>query len=137
MTIWIALTTGLMVLEMLTGTFYLLVLSGGAAAGALAAFFDMSLTSQIALCAAVTFTGWWVLYRRGFTLKRAPANANPDVHTDIGQIVRLVNVDSSGRHQVDYRGALWAARVEGGAAQLDIDYTIIRVEGNTLILQQP
>ena len=52
-TVWWLVTGGLIALELITGTFYLLMLSVGAAASALAAHADLSLTWQIVVGAIV------------------------------------------------------------------------------------
>ncbi len=61
---WWILALGLGVLELMTGTFYLLVLAAGCAAGGLAAWFGAGLTVQVLATAAVAIAGWVWLWRR-------------------------------------------------------------------------
>jgi membrane protein implicated in regulation of membrane protease activity len=132
--IWIATATMLAVFEMLTGTFYLLVLALGAAAGAAVAGMGASITVQLGAAAVITALGWGALYKFGPRFTRREASGNPDVNPDIGAIVRITEVSDTGTHKVTYRGTTWTARVEHTSAELNRDYIIARVEGATLIL---
>lgn len=133
--IWLALAALFAVIEMTSGTFYLLVLSLGAMAGAAAAGLEWQIALQLGVAAITTGLGWAVLYKYGPRLSRRDAASSPDVNPDIGAAVRLSSLGNAGQHQVNYRGAHWAARVEGGVADLTRDYTIVRVEGAVLILK--
>ncbi len=52
-TLWLLLAGGLVIAELMTGTFYLLMLSLGATAAALTAYADGSLTWQIVIAALI------------------------------------------------------------------------------------
>ena len=72
-TLWWLLAGGLIALELLTGTFYLLMLSLGVAGAAIAAHLGASVTVQLVV-AAVLGGGFWPLFRRGvFCLLRGHA----------------------------------------------------------------
>ena len=76
--------------ELATGTFYLLMIGVGMAAGALAAHAGAPLVGQI-VTAALVGGGAVVLWnwRGSKQPKAAPANANSDVHIDLGEMVRV------------------------------------------------
>ena len=78
--IWIGVATVLAVLEMMSGTFYLLVLALGAAAGACVAGLEGGVSAQLGAAALITAAGWGALYKFGPHLTRREASSNPDVN---------------------------------------------------------
>lgn len=100
--------------ELLIGTFYLLMVALGLGAGALAAFLGLSLNMQI-LCATLTAsvtTGLW--HWKNYKNPRAAIySENKDAIIDIGETVEVVNWDAQQTTKVRYRGAQWAARWVG------------------------
>ena len=108
-TIWWLLAGGAVALELMTGTFYLLMLAVGLAAAALAAHFGLALTAQM-LVAAVVGGGAVVLWHwmRSKEPKPAEAQANTDVQMDIGETVHVTHWNTDGTASVKYRGAHWA-----------------------------
>ena len=87
-TIWWLLAGAAVGIELVTGTFYLLMLAIGLAAAALAAHLGLPLTGQL-VAAAVLGGGAVVLwhYLRGEQPNKQPAQSNADVHIDIGEPV--------------------------------------------------
>ena len=133
---WIA--AGLLVAaELASGTFYLLMLAVGAAAGALAAHLGMSLTGQVlaaALTGGAAVVGWHL--KRSRMPAPAPASSNPDVNLDIGQCVQVETWSADGLAKVQYRGAAWQARFIGSAPAQSGRHVIRAVEGNCLLLDR-
>src|SRR5690606_3278509 len=113
-TLWWLLAGALVAAELATGTFYLLMLAAGCAAGALAAHAGMGTTAQVVVGALVGMgaTALWH-FKRARQPRSAPAESNRDVNLDIGQtvVVRLWGEDGS--TQVHYRGATWSAAFAG------------------------
>ena len=107
-TIWWLLAGGAVALELMTGTFYLLMLAVGLAAAALAAHFGLALTALM-LVAAVVGGGAVVLWHwmRSNEPKPAEAQANTDVQMDIGETVHVTHWNADGTASVKYRGAHW------------------------------
>lgn len=135
-TFWIVLAALLAVAEMMTGTFYLLVLAGGAVIGAIAAVLGVSMTFQVLGAALAAAAGFVALQNfRGRAGTSPSASQNPDLHTDIGAVVRISSVDPGGRVRVNYRGADWTARVEGDTVDREHDYRIIQIDGSVLVLK--
>jgi len=131
---WIA--TGLLVLaELASGTFYLLMLALGLAGGALAAHAGLALAGQLATAAVVGGAAViaWHLQRRRQPLTPAIA-ANRDVLLDVGERVHVPRWDSDGRARVHYRGAAWAARWVGNGPPEAGDLVIRALDGNELQL---
>ncbi len=134
-TFWIVLAAILAIAEMMTGTFYLLVLALGAVVGALAAVLGLSMTFQVLGATLAAAAGFAALQNyRARVGARAPAAKNPDVHPDIGAVVRIASVDPGGRVCVNYRGADWTARVDGGVVDSTRDYQIAQIDGSVLVL---
>ena len=105
-TLWLLVAGGLVVAELLTGTFYLLMLSLGATAAALTAYADGSFTWQI-VSAAIVGGGAAVLWHLKKPLSNDAQDSN--VHLDIGETVSVDAWDAQGHTQVKHRGAQWAA----------------------------
>lgn len=129
---WIAAGT-LVALELATGTFYLLMLAAGCAAGALAAHAGMGSTAQVVtaalLCGGATVA--WHL-KRHLDPKSAPVESNPDAILDIGQRVHVAAWQPDGTARVQYRGANWAVRCAHGDAVTTGQHVIVSVHGNEL-----
>lgn len=128
---WIAAAL-LVALELGSGTFYLLMLAVGAAAGALAAQFGAAAEWQWATAAVVGTALVGLLYR----LRRHPgAGPNPDVNLDIGSTLRVESWPADGNVRVRYRGSDWNARLAPGSKPEPGLFRIVALDGNTLVLQ--
>jgi membrane protein implicated in regulation of membrane protease activity len=121
--------------ELATGTFYLLMIALGLAAGAIAAHLGFGGTAQVvvgALAAAVATTAWH--FKRARHPQSAPAAQNRDVNLDIGEHVQVNAWNSDGTARVQYRGTQWTARLAPGASPAAGEHTVSAVEGNWLVL---
>lgn len=132
--LWLIVAGVLVVFEMFTGTFYLLMIAVGLGFGALAALAGMSLPAQIVVAAVVGLVATAVLHRSRFgsPAKRDPARDH-NVNIDIGQ---RLDVDQwqGGRARVMYRGALWDVELGQGAIAEAGSFKIVEVQGNRLIV---
>ncbi len=123
--------------ELAAGTFYLLMLALGAAAGAIAAHAGLGFTAQLTVAALVGAFAVVLLYRlRRRTPGAAPASRNRDVNLDIGERVDVVAWHDDGSASVQYRGATWQARWLGPGAPSPGPHVISAIEGNRLLLQR-
>jgi membrane protein implicated in regulation of membrane protease activity len=136
-TAWWVVAGVLVVAELATGTFYLLMLALGAAAGAVAAHLGAGLNAQL-LSAAITGGGavavWHLLRRR--ELKPAAAAENRDVNLDIGEELQVTQWQADGSASVAYRGAQWAVRHAGSGTPQPGRHVIRRVEGSRLYVER-
>lgn len=133
---WWWLTAGLLVLaELLSGTFYLLMFALGCAAGALAGHAGLPATAQVAIAAIVGAgaTAVWH-YRRASAPRSAPVQRNRDANLDIGEQVTVQAWSAEGTARVQYRGAGWSARLAPDAPPVPGPHTIVALEGNELVL---
>jgi membrane protein implicated in regulation of membrane protease activity len=128
-TVWWLAAGALVAVELVTGTFYLLMLALGAVAGALAAHLGLSVTAQV-IVAALLGGGATV----GWHLKRSrqPAPAPADQNLDIGRAVHVEHWAGDGSARVSYRGASWAVRFAGSGKPHPGEHVIVALDGNEL-----
>ena len=127
---WFLLALILLGLEMVTGTFYLLVVAISMAVGGLAALLGMSVAWQLVLCAVTVVAGTIILRR----WKSTHTSKTPDVSLDIGQPVRVIKWHDNGSARVFYRGAEWDAKPESADTPHDETLYIKAVQGSGLVL---
>ena len=130
---WWLLAGVLVAVELATGTFYLLMIALGAAAGAVGAHAGLATNGQI--IAAALFGGgatalWHV--KRARHPKSAPAASNRDVVLDIGETLVVEHWQPDGTARATYRGASWAVRYAGGGSPVPGQYRIVALNGNEL-----
>jgi len=136
-TIWWLLAGTAIGIELLTGTFYLLMLAIGLAAAAVAAHMGASSTVQIVVAAVVgagTVLGWR-RYKQAEP-SSPPANANRDVNLDIGETVQVDAWNADGTSSVKYRGAIWAVSSVSGGPLAAGPHQVIEVVGSRLIVRK-
>jgi membrane protein implicated in regulation of membrane protease activity len=127
---WFLLALILLGLEMVTGTFYLLVVAISMAVGGLAALLGMSVAWQLVLCAVTVVTGTIILRR----WKSTQTSEAPNVSLDIGLPVRVIKWHDNGTARVFYRGAEWDAAPESADTPHDETLYIKAVQGSGLVL---
>ena len=135
--IWWLLAGAAVAVELITGTFYLLMIAVGMAAAALAAHAGASVTTQLLVAAVVgagAVTAWHLL--RGKRPAAERASANKDVNLDIGETVEVLQWQAGNTATVKYRGAEWAAALADSAGPVASTgpHRIVEVLGSRLIL---
>ena len=128
--IWAVIGLVLVIVELLTGTFYLLMLGVAAfgAAGAAWLGYDFAVQSIVGSVVAAVGCYGVHIYR-----KRNRAEQMPSI--DSGMPASFESwVDAGARlARVRYRGASWDARVEGGEAlEPGATVYVLAADGNTL-----
>jgi membrane protein implicated in regulation of membrane protease activity len=132
--LWIIAGFVLVIAELLTGTFYLLVFGVGAFAGAGVAAAGGGYLAQAVGACIVVLAGVWLVRR--WHGKRQPGSAK-DNFLDLGQPVVLESwVDAELRTaRVTYRGTTWDARVAAGShAEPGATLIINGQDGSTLLV---
>lgn len=136
-TVWWLLVGGAVALELVTGTFFLLMLAVGLVAGALTAHAGGDLTQQL-VAAAVVGGGAVVAWQR-WRLRRRPsprASENRDVNLDIGETVVVDHWQTDGTARVKYRGAEWTVELQNPLPLPGPGtYRVVSVHGNRLIVR--
>jgi len=135
MTVWFVVAFGLLVVELMTGTFYLLMVAIGCAIGGTAALAGASLPVQFVAGAAVGIAATMILRRTRFGERRmrTDASGNRDVILDIGEVVQVAAWHEGTAH-VRYRGCRWDATLEPGAVPQTGAQVIKAVRGSTLVV---
>lgn len=136
MWIWFGLAVLALIGEVATGTFYLLLVATGLAAGGLAVVAGLALQWQLLVCGAVVIAGLLLLRGTGVLKKREiDAQRNADVNLDIGQIVKVDDWAGGRTARVWYRGASWDAVLAAGCDPVAGEQVITEVRGSQLIVQ--
>ena len=133
---WWWMASGLAIAaELATGTFYLLMVAFGLAAGAVSAHLGFGSTAQIAVTALVGggATALWYLKRSREPASLA-ARENRDVNIDIGEQIRVDGWTPDRTAKVMYRGSTWIAHLAPDAAAQPGLHKVSGVEGNWLVL---
>lgn len=129
--IWTIVGFSLVIIELMTGTFYLLVLGVGALVGALAAWMGAPFIVQVSVAVVVSGIGTWWVSRWHASHRTDGDQANA---IDVGQSVSVANWvnQAEGTLRIKYRGAEWDARVKPG----DVAAASVGVGGTLYILAQ-
>jgi membrane protein implicated in regulation of membrane protease activity len=123
--------------ELGTGTFYLLMIALGLAAGAIAAHLGTTVPLQLVTAAIVGGGGtalWHWGRRRGEPADDLAAHQNRDVNLDIGERVHVGAWSADRTARVQYRGSGWTARLAPEAQAVSGEHRVVAVEGNWLVL---
>ena len=134
-TLWWIAAGALIAAELATGTFYLLMLALGVAAGAVAAHLGLAFSGQL-LAAAMVGGGAtlaWHMWRQRRHALAAPG-ANRNFNLDIGEQVSVERWEPDGTTRIDYRGAQWNARYAGDGEPEPGLHVIRGIESNRLLL---
>lgn len=136
-TLWWLAAGGLIAVELITGTFYLLMISLGLAAAALATHAGLPMPWQWVTAAVVGGSSVlaWRSYKRSQPAS-APAQANHNANMDVGEIVHVDHWQDDNTCSVKYRGAHWDAALQAGQLAEIGAYVIAEVVGSRLILKK-
>lgn len=128
--VWLLVGLALVIVELLTGTFYLLVLGVAAFAAGATAWLGGGFAAQSVCAAVVALAGAYGVH--AYRVRNASRQMAP---IDAGQPANFEGwVDqAAGLARVRYRGASWEARLEPGEApQPGALVYVLAAEGNTL-----
>ena len=134
-TIWWLLAGGLVVAELLTGTFYLLMLAVGVGAAGIAAHLGASTTVQILTAALVgggSVVGWHALRRK--RPGDPSARADRSVNLDVGETIAIDSWNADGTTTVKYRGATWTAIHRPGVTPSTGMHRVAELVGSRLLV---
>ncbi len=135
MWIWFCLAVVFFISELITGTYYLLLIASGFASAGVVAKLGGGLTAQIVTVFFFTAISLYLLYLKKPWSKNEPAaTQNANVNMDIGQFVEVEIWSSDLTSRVIYRGAAWDARLLDGVSAKNGRHRIHEVQGSVLIL---
>ena len=134
---WWLIAGGAIVLELMSGTVYLLLLGIGFAAAALSAHAGFGLTVQLLVAALVGVgaVAVWYAVRRGRPAE-APSRSNRDVNLDIGEQVQIDAWNVDGTATVRYRGAQWTVVQAAGHVPEIGSHRVVEVVGSRLVVDK-
>ncbi len=137
---WLAVAGVVVVLELFTGTFYLLMFALGLASGALAAWLGLSLDMQMMVAGVIGASATLALHRSRFGARnKVSASRDPNVNLDIGQIIQINSwkAQSEGLYHARsmYRGAQWDVEIHSHAAVHPGRYRIVEIRGSLLVVE--
>ena len=136
-TYWLIAAVAVFMLELFSGTVYLLVLSAAlAGAGITAWLFNTSAVASMLVAAFLSAVGTLYVYRlRGKSPKNKALQQHNDL--DIGSVVQIEQPLSGGAWRVFYRGTTWEARAARPHAhfQMGDNARICGKDGITLLIE--
>jgi len=135
LTVWFSLAVLLVIGELMTGTFYLLMVAIGLLAGGLAALIGLAFPAQAIVAAIVAVFGIVGLRRTSYgRVTRENAARNRNVNLDIGEMLRVDAWSPERRARVRYRGAAWDVELAPHAPATGGEFRIVEVRGNVLVV---
>lgn len=136
-TMWWLMAAALVALELFTGTFYLLMLAVGLAAGALAAHLGAAFAGQLVAAALVGSAAVVVGHLQRRKRKGDPSvRSLRSVNLDVGETLRVDDWQPDGTASVRYRGAQWTAVLEQGQVAEPGNYRVTELVGNRLKVER-
>ncbi len=133
--IWFVLAFALLFVELVTGTFYVLMIALAAAAGGVVALLGAGGALQL-VTAGIVGTAATLILRRSRFGQRAQGrdpSTDPEQSLDIGQTVHVAQWNE-GTARVVYRGTQWDAVLAPGEAETTGNLYIREVRGTRLTL---
>ncbi|MES2935115.1 MAG: NfeD family protein [Pseudomonadota bacterium] len=142
--LWCIAAGLILIFEIFTGTFYLLMISFGLAAGAAASALGFSFEMQIVVAAVVGIVATALLrHSKWGKINKTNAARDPNVNLDIGQsiVVREWSNEVGGKStaRTMYRGAMWDVELAPGAEKNGSDagtFVIQEIRGSHLIVSR-
>ncbi len=137
---WFVAAGALVAVEIFTGTFYLLMLSLGIAAGGIVALTGFGTPFQFIAAGIIGTIAILLLKKSRFGLKnRTDAAQDPNVNLDIGKTLTVNEWQSQpggpSRARVSYRGAMWDVELESGEKGGAGVFVIREIRANRLIVE--
>jgi len=133
--VWFVIGFGLVVAELLTGTFYLLVIAIAFGAAGVAALLGGSVVLQLATAAAFSLGGTlWLRQSRFGRRLRDRATSDRVQNMDVGQTLRVDQWAPNRTARANYRGATWDVELAPGEEAASGEFVIREINANRLIV---
>ena len=136
-TLWWLLAGSTVALELFTGTFYLLMLAVGMAAGALAAHAGLGLTGQLfvaAITGSALVVAWYFIKKR--RASDPSVRSLRSVNLDVGEVLQIDEWSPDGTASVKYRGAQWTVIHRPGDPPTPGSYRVAELVGSRLLVDK-
>jgi len=129
---WWLIMGAFLISELLTGSFYLLMLAIAAALAAISAHLGVSISAQCLIATSVSLLAFVLCYLIKRQFKKN--NPSPSFNLDVGAQIMVKQWQADGTAQVKYRGAKWTAICNSASAEAGL-YKIVALNGNRLVLE--
>jgi membrane protein implicated in regulation of membrane protease activity len=130
---WFVLAFVLLLAELLSGTFYLLMIAIALAGAGIASLAGASLTVQLLIAAIIGFTGALLLRRLRFG-RQQNEQAEPLQNMDVGQTLQVHKWTGSRTARASYRGAQWDIELAPGEEAQPGEFVIQAIHANRLVV---
>ena len=130
---WFVLAFVLLVAELLTGTFYLLMISIALAGAGAASLAGASLTVALVIAALLGFGGALLLRRLRFG-RLQNDQGEPLQNMDVGQTLRVDAWTGARTARASYRGAEWDVELAPGEEPQPGEFVIRSIQANRLVV---
>jgi membrane protein implicated in regulation of membrane protease activity len=137
--VWVVLAGIVVICELFTGTFYLLMISIGLLAGGLAAFAGLNLEFQFIFAAVIGIVATYALRHSKYgRFNKTDSARDPNVNLDIGQTLQIKewtnNEGEASTARVMYRGAMWDVELAHGSTAHAGTFIIKEIRASRLIV---
>jgi membrane protein implicated in regulation of membrane protease activity len=133
--VWFVIGFGLVIAELLTGTFYLLVIAIAFGAAGIAALLGGPVVLQLATAAAFSLGGTLWLRQSKFGRRlRDRATSDRVQNMDVGQTLRVDQWAPNRTARANYRGATWDVELAPGEEAASGEFVIREINANRLIV---
>ena len=132
--VWFVVAFGLLVAELLTGTFYLLVISMALAVAGVSAWLGAPSALQFVVAAAIGLGGSMWLRATRFGKRLHERGDDRVQNMDIGQSLRVENWTAARTARANYRGAVWDVELAPGEQAASGEFVIREINANRLIV---
>lgn len=132
---WLVIACALVVAELLTGTFYLLVIAIAFAAAGIVALLGGSVIWQLITAAVFSLGGTlWLRQSRFGRRLRDRTSSDAVQNMDVGQTVRVDQWAPNRTARANYRGATWDVELSAGEEATPGEFVIREIYANRLIV---
>lgn len=132
---WFVIGFGLVIAELLTGTFYLLVIAVAFGAAGIAALLGAPMVAQLATAAAFSLGGTlWLRSSRFGRRLHDRATSDHVQNMDVGQTLRVEQWNPNRTARASYRGATWDVELIPGEEPVAGEFVIREIHANRLIV---
>jgi membrane protein implicated in regulation of membrane protease activity len=131
---WFVLGFAILIAELMTGTFYLLVIALAFAAAGAASIAGMPFAVQLVVAAGIGLAGSLWLRNSRFGRSIGRKRGAPLQDLDVGQVVVVPQWSDRRTARVPYRGADWDVELAAGEDAAPGEFEIRDVRGSRLIV---
>jgi membrane protein implicated in regulation of membrane protease activity len=131
---WFVIGFGLLVAELLTGTFYLLVIAVAMGVAGLATLAGAPFALQLVIAAVIGLGGSLWLRSTRFGRRLHERGDDRVQNMDLGQTLRVDQWTPARTARAQYRGSTWDVELAAGEQPIAGDFVIREIHANRLIV---